>query len=415
MSFRLVFAHAAFATFWTGRIAGTTATLMQSVALGWLVYASARMELEIKESLFLVGMLGLAQFLPMFLLALVAGAVADHHDRRRILLVCSLVQLSCALGFAILSLREQPSLTAIFGIAAIFGAARAFEMPARMSLAPALVPREVLPMAIAWSTLGMQIGMIAGPWLGGMLSAISTTLAIGGAGGLYLLAALTAGRLLAMPIDARPRHAPGTSRLVMIREGLIHLRDSRIVLGAISLDLFAVLLGGVTALLPAYAKEILATGPEGLGWLRTMFAVGAGAMTLTLAFRPIRRHAGPWILGGVAVYGAATLTFALATQLPLSMLALMLAGAADSVSVFVRQNLVQIVTPDAMRGRIAAVSGLFISASNELGEFESGVVARFLGLVGSAVFGGIGALAVTGLWAGIFPELRRADRLEPPE
>ncbi|MEO5346196.1 MAG: MFS transporter [Magnetococcus sp. YQC-9] len=391
---------------------GNAATFMQGVVLAWLVYASARRTLNESESMYLVGLLGLAQFLPMFLLALVAGAMADRHDRRQILLGCNLLQLVCAAGFTVVSLEAEPSILLIFLLAGLFGAARAFEMPARMSLAPALVPREILPNAIAWSTLGVQGGIIIGPWLGGLLCAVSPTLACATACGLYFFSTLSIIHLLSMAIDARPPY-DGTSRLTMIHEGLIHLWSSRVVLGAISLDLFAVLLGGVTALLPAYARDILEIGPEGLGMLRTMVGLGGGGMTLWLAMHPIRRHAGAWMLGGVALFGLATLWFAYERQVWWSMCALMVIGAADSVSVFVRQNLVQIVTPDAMRGRVSAVSGLFISASNELGEFESGMAARYFGIVGSAVFGGIGSLVVTGLWAKWFPELRKADRLVP--
>jgi hypothetical protein len=200
----------------------------------------------------------------------------------------------------------------------------------------------------------------------------------------------------------------------MIREGLVHLWDSKIVFGAVSLDLFAVLLGGVTSLLPVYAKDILHIGPEGFGHLRAAFALGGGSMTLCLALRPLMRHAGKWMLGGVMIYGVATVCFALSTDFWFSIVMLAIAGAADSISVFVRQNLVQIVTPDAMRGRVSAVSGLFISASNELGEFESGVAARLLGAVGSAVFGGAGSIAVTLIWSRLFPALRKADRLAKP-
>lgn len=407
---RSVFSHDAFRVFWYGRILGNVATFMQGVTIAWLVYASARRTLDEAESMYLVGLLGLAQFLPMFLLALVAGAMADRHDRRRILLGCTLVQLGCAVGFTVVSAQSEASIPAIFLLAGLFGAARAFEMPARMALTPALIPREILPNAIAWNTFGVQGGIILGPWLGGVLCAFSATLACATALGLYLLSLAAMLRLLAMVIDAQSRNGDG-SRLMMIREGLVHLRGSRVVLGAISLDLFAVLLGGVTALLPAYARDILEIGPEGLGLLRTMVGLGGGGMTLWLAWHPIRRHIGVWMLGGVAAYGLATLWFAYSREVWVSMLALMCIGATDSVSVFVRQNLVQILTPDSMRGRVSAVSGLFISASNELGEFESGMAARYLGVVGSAVFGGVGALVVTGLWARLFPGLRKVDRL----
>ncbi|MBF0422688.1 MAG: MFS transporter [Magnetococcales bacterium] len=409
---RNVFGYSAFTALWTGRILSNVATFSQGVAIGWLVYANARLTHDEQESMFLVGLLGLAQFLPMFFLALVAGEVADRYDRRRIILACNLLQLCCSMTFAALSLQNHPSLTMIFVTAGWFGMARTFEMPARAALTPALVPPPILPKAIAWNTLGVQGGMIIGPSIGGGLCAISPTLAISISCVLYLISFIAVMQLLRMSINAKPQPS-GTSRLAMIREGLVHLWGSKIVFGAISLDLFAVLFGGVTALLPAYAKDILEIGPDGFGALRSVFALGAGGMTLWLAIRPINHHAGWWMLGGVALYGTATLGFAFSRDLHLSMAALMIAGAGDSISVFVRQNLVQIVTPDAMRGRVSAVSSLFISASNELGEFESGVAAHFLGIVGSAVLGGVCSLMVTGLWAKLFPDLRRADRLVP--
>jgi predicted MFS family arabinose efflux permease len=360
--------------------------------------------------MFLVGMVGLAQFLPMFALALIAGETVDRYDRRKILFICTVLQTLCAGAFTLASMQPHVSLTSLFVISGFLGVARAFMMPSAAALLPLLVPPEDLPRAIAWNTLGMQTGIIFGPWLGGVLIAISPAVANGSSFALYIIAAILGYVLLKMPIDTRPE-IKDASRMELIREGLSHLWSSKIVLGAITLDLFAVLLGGVTALLPAYAKDILGTGPEGFGHLRMAFALGAGSMTLGLALRPIKRHAGKWMLAGVMVYGISTLCFALSRSAGISMIALAIAGAGDSVSVFMRQSLVQIVTPNAMRGRVSAVSSLFISASNELGEFESGLAARFLGIVGSAVFGGVGAIVVTGLWAKIFPELRKADRL----
>ena len=399
---------------WFGRLLEQIATQAQSAAIGWSVYTIARLSYDERESMFLVGMVGLAQFVPMFALTPLAGETADRYDRRKIRLWCVLLQAFCAAAFTVLSLSAHPSLVMIFVVAGFYGGARTFSMPAGTALISALVPSQVLPKAIAWNTLGGQMGRILGPWVGGVLCAINPTLANATAGATYLLVLVTWVVLLGMPIDAKPKHN-GTSRLTMIREGLLHLRDSKIVLGAISLDLFAVFLGGVTALLPAYAKDVLDIGPEGFGDLRTSFAVGAGVMTFGLALHPITRHAGKWMLGGVMMYGVATLCFAFSRNADISMLALAMAGAADSVSVFVRQSLVQVVTPDAMRGRVASVSSLFIGATNELGEFESGVAARFLGVVGSAVFGGVGAIVVTCFCARMFPALRKADRLVAEE
>lgn len=409
-----VFRHRAFAMMWLGRLLANIATLIQSVAIGWLVYSIARQTHDEHHSMFLVGMIGLAQFVPMFALALVAGEAADRYDRRAILFCCGLLQASCAAAFTLLALQPHISLALVFIVAGFFGISRAFGMPAGASIVPALVPRDELSRAIACNSLSVQAGMILGPWLGGILCAITPALANALSCGLYLLATVAWLFLLKMPVGTKPTNGNGISRLTMIREGLVHLRDSKVVLGAISLDLFAVLLGGVTALLPAYAKDVLNIGPEGFGHLRSAFALGAGITTLSLVLKPISRNAGKWMLGGVTIYGIATLCFAFSREVEWSMLALAVAGSADSISVFMRQNLVQILTPDAMRGRVSAVSSLFISASNELGEFESGVAARFLGVVGSAVFGGIGSIVVTATWSKIFPALRDADHLTPP-
>jgi len=408
------FRHRAFALLWAGRLLTTIGTLTQSIAVGWQVYTVARLTHSVEQSSFLVGMVGLAQFLPMFALALLAGETADRYDRRKILLCCAGLQIICAALFTFLALQHPPSLEALFVVAGLFGIARAFSMPASTSLAPMLVPAEILPKAIAWNTLAVQTGMVLGPWLGGVLCAFSPVWANAAAGLMYVVAATTGIGLLLLPIDARPKHK-GDPRLTMIRDGLKYLWTSKIVLGAISLDLFAVLLGGVTALLPVYARDILVIGPGGFGLLRSGAALGGGLVTLVLSVRPIRRHAGKWMLLAVMVYGVATILFAVSRHLWLSMAMLVVLGGADSISVFVRQSLVQIVTPNHMRGRVAAVAGLFISASNEMGEFESGTAARFLGPVGSALFGGLGSIAVTLLWAKLFPALRKADRLVAPE
>ncbi len=413
MFFPSVFRHRAFAVMWLARLTTNIATLMQSVAIGWLVYTLSRQTHDERESMFFVGMIGLAQFLPMFALTLFAGETADRYNRRKIILICTLMQAFCAAAFTALALQPHVSMTLIFLVAGLFGVVRAFNAPASASIIPTLVPRKDLSKAIAWHTLTHQTGMVIGPWLGGALCAIAPAHANAVSCALYLLASIATFILLKMPLPTRQKTKEDISRLALIREGLVHLWRSKVVLGAISLDLFAVLLGGVTALLPAYAKDILDIGPQGFGHLRAAFAVGAGLTTLGLALWPIKRHAGKWMLGGVTVYGLATLGFAVSRNVGLSMLALAIAGSADSFSVFMRQNLVQIITPDAMRGRVSAVSSLFVSASNELGEFESGLAARFFGVIGSAVFGGLGSIAITVLWAKIFPSLRKADHLTP--
>jgi MFS family permease len=386
------------------RFLSSVAMLTQSVTLGWQVYSLARLDHSIEYSSFLVGMIGLAQFVPMFAFVLLAGETADRYDRRKILIACCALQVVCSASLALLADMERPSLVGIFAVAALFGVGRAFTMPASASMAPMLVPREILPRAIGWNTLAMQGGMVLGPWLGGLLCAISVPAAYGTSALLYVAAGVAVSFIAA---NTQPDHKGG-ARLKLIAEGLAYVWSNKIVFGAISLDLFAVLLGGVTALLPVFARDILHIGPDGFGLLRSGPAIGGGLMALALSTRPIQRDAGFWMLVSVAAYGFATIIFAVSTWIWVSMVALAALGAADAVSVFVRQSLIQIVTPDPMRGRVTAVSSLFISASNELGEFESGVAARFLGPIGAAIFGGVGSIALTGVWAKLFPALRDA-------
>jgi MFS family permease len=406
-----VFASRAFAHFWAARVISTFGIQAESITIGWQVYAIARLSHSVEQGAFLVGMVGLVQFLPLFALTFVAGAVADRHDRRGIILCCLGVEMVCVLILAVLALAPHPTLWPIFAISAVFGAVRAFQSPALAATGPMLVPKEVLPRAIAWNSLGYQSASVIGPWVGGALCAVSPSAAYLAAAGLY---AISAGSLLTMRANTKPVSQTG-SRLAMIGDGLVYVWTNKIVLGAISLDLVAVLLGGATALLPVYARDILKVGAHGFGVLRSGPAIGAALMALVLSRRQIKRHAGLWMFSGVAVFGAATLVFAESRVLVLSVAALSILGAADMISVYVRTSLVQIVTPDPMRGRVSAVSYLFIGASNELGEFETGVVARLLGPVAAAAFGGIGSMAVTGVWAGLFPALRKADRLTSPE
>jgi MFS family permease len=406
-----IFRHRPFALFFTARTFSSLAVNAEGVAIGWQVYTVARLTHTVEQSAFLVGMVGLAQFVPLFLLSLTAGATADRHDRRRIMLACTLTEIALVLSLALLALHLRPSLMAIFGIAALFGATRAFLSPASSSLAPMLVPRDELPHAISRSSLAFQAGSIIGPWIGGVLCAVSPALAFVGAAALYSGAAIC---LFALKAQTRPEPQVG-SRLQLIREGIAYVWTNKIVLGAISLDLFAVLLGSATALLPVYAQDVLRVGAHGFGVLRSGPAIGAALMAFALSRWPIHRRAGAWMFGGVAAFGVATLVFAVSKLVVLSLLALAALGAADMISVYVRQSLIQITTPDRMRGRVSAMSYLFIGASNELGEFETGIVARLLGPVGAAIFGGVGSLVVTGAWAWMFPVLRRADRLVPAE
>jgi MFS family permease len=388
----------------------TLAVMSESVTIGWQVYEVARRTRSVNEAAFMVGMVGLVQFAPLFLLTLIAGEVADRRDRKAILLVCLAVEIVCVGVLAALALHPSPSLVPIFAIAAMFGAARAFLTPASSALGPMLVPREVLPRSIALNSVGWQTASVTGPLVGGLLCAISPAVSYAVSGGIYLVSAL-----LALGITANTRPPPSAgSRLAAIREGLAYVWSNKIVFGATSLDLFAVLLGGATALLPAFARDVLQVGSSGFGILRSAPAVGAAGVAFYLARVPLHRHAGKWLFGGVAVFGLATLVFAFSRSLVLSVAALAVLGAADMISVFIRTSLVQIVTPDPMRGRVSAVSNLFIGASNELGEFESGIVARLLGPVGAVIFGGVGSLAVTGAWAAMFPSLRKADNLHNP-
>lgn len=394
--------------FWGTRWTGSFGTQIQSVAMGWQMYALARQTRSVEESAFLVGMIGLATFIPVFLLTLPAGECADRYDRKKVLLLCLTGEIASVLTLAIATVNGYASPGLLLGIAVVFGASRAFFAPANTALGPMLVPRRLLPRAIAWNSLAWQSASIAGPAAAGFLVARSAETAYFTTFALYGLSALL---VLCIRGNAKPETNPG-SRWQLVKEGLAYVWRQKIVFGAISLDLFAVLLGGATALLPVFARDVLHVGPEGFGILRASPAIGATIVALYLAANPIRRHAGRIMFLGVAVFGASTVVFGLSTSLWLSVVALAVLGGADMLSVFVRQTLVQLVTPDHMRGRVASVSSVFIGASNELGEFESGVVARILGPVGAAVFGGVGAMMVTGLWAKLFPDLRRADRLE---
>ena len=394
--------------FLASRITSTLGVQIQSVGLGWVVYAVARQALDVKQSALYVGLIGLAAFIPVLLLTLPAGEIADRHNRRAILLVCYLGEIATAAFLAFAVALHFASLPLLLAASAVFGVFRAFMAPASTALGPMLVTRDLLPRAIAWTSLSFQAGATLGPALGGVILSASPTAAFATSAGLYLLAAV----LVALIGDNTQPAVSAGSRWALVKEGLAYVWTNRIVFGAISLDLFAVLLGGATALLPVFARDVLHAGPEGFGILRASPAIGAAAIGLLLAFKPIHRHAGPIMFAGVAVFGLATIVFGLSKSLPLSVAALAVLGGADMLSVYVRQTLMQIVTPDHMRGRVASVSFLFIGASNELGEFESGVVARFLGPVGAALFGGVGALAVTAIWAKLFPALRQADRLD---
>jgi MFS family permease len=397
--------------FWVARLMSTIANTMLVVVIGIHVYDIARQTMSIHEASFWLGMIGLAQFLPLLLLTLVAGYVADRVDRRWIVRLSLAMEMLGAAGLAALLWFDAMSLGPLFGVAVLLGIGRAFAMPAQNAIAPNLVPAAILPSAIALNSIAWQVGMIAGPLIGGAAYALSTALPYEASASLYAVSLVA--MLLIRPIPLG--NAGDSHPLRAVIQGLAYVRDNKIVLGAISLDLFAVLLGGATAMLPVFARDILHVGSEGLGALRAAPAVGAALTALVLARWPLRRHVGAKMFVCVAIFGLATIVFGESRWMWLSLAALFVLGASDMISVYVRSSLIQLHTPDAMRGRVSAVSGLFISASNELGEFRAGLAGAAFGPVIAVVGGGALAVAITGLCAWAFPSLRKADRFLPPD
>ena len=392
--------HKPFALFWSARVCSSFAFQMQSVAIGWQVYA-------LTGSAFDLGLVGLAQFLPVLLLTLAVGHVADRYDRRRIVATCQLVEAAASATLAWGTAAGWLGVHGIFAVVAVVGAARAFESPTLSALMPGLVGAERLQQASAWSASANQTATIIGPAFGGLLYAVGAPIPFALAAGLVLVAAVA---VMLIRVDRpAPIREPATIRSVL--SGLTYIWTHPAVLGAISLDLFAVLFGGAAALFPVYARDVLHTGSWGLGVLRAAPAVGALAMSILLARKPVRRHAGRLMFGAVIVFGLATIAFAVSHSLAVSILVLVVLGAADVVSVVIRFALVQIRTPDAMRGRVSAVNMLFIGASNQLGEFESGMTAALLGAVPATLLGGVGTIGVAMLWMRLFPALRDIDEL----
>lgn len=390
----------AFMRFWFARLAGTAANQMLMVAIGWQMY-------DLTASAWDLGLVGLMQFLPSLALVLVAGHALDRYHRARILAACMALQAIVALVLMLGAAHGFASRSLLLALSIVIGSAKAFQLPAQQSITPLLVSAPLLPRALAFSSAGMQAAIIAGPAIGGFVYVAGASAVYASCAALFALAA-------ALVLALRYEHDPGPAQPATLQTLLAGVRfvfQRRVVLGAISLDLFAVLLGGATALLPMFAKDILHTGPWGLGLLRAAPAVGALAMALALSRWPIQRRAGTVLLASVAVYGAATAGFALSTWLWLSIATLAVSGAADMISVVIRQSLVQLETPEAMRGRVSAVNSVFIGASNQLGEFESGATAALLGPVGSVLLGGIGSIAIALLWAKWFPALARRNRL----
>ncbi|MCI4588675.1 MFS transporter [Sphingobium sp. BYY-5] len=407
-----------FRAYLVGRLCAVLAQYSMMIVLAWQAYNIARDSMTTAGASAQLGLIGLAQFLPLFFLTPVTGWVADHYDRRIItrLTLTLLMAASALLAFA--TYEGWVNLPLIFGIAVIVGIARAFNGPAYGALAPNLVPIEVLPNAIAISSVVWQTGMIAGPALGGYAYAATPWGAYALAATLYAVA--LAAMLMISKVPQPPRD---TSRhpIRQMADGLAYVRGNRLVLATITLDLFAVLLAGATALLPVYARDILHVGSAGLGHLAAAPGIGAAVTALWFSFRPMKTEVGLKMLGAVILFGLATIAFGCTAFLPhgiaikAGVAALIVLGSADMVSVFVRQSLVQLHTPDAMRGRVSSLSQLTISASNELGEAESGFLAALVGPVAAVIGGGVGAIIITLIWARLFPELRLARSFDPPE
>lgn len=376
------------------------AVQIMSVAVGWQVYDLTRNPLDL-------GFVGLAQFMPALLLVLVTGFIADKFNRRLIIALCLLVEVACAFGLLVFTFSNFKDVWPVFVILVGFGTARAFMNPAADALAPNLLPKNALAHGISLNSMTWQITTITGPVAGGLLYGISGEFAYGVAVGLMIVAICCVVLIGRVP---QANHAQETS-LATLLAGFKFIRSEKIVLGAISLDLFAVLLGGAVALLPVYARDILDVGPWGLGLLRAGPGIGAILMAIWLSKYPIKDHAGVILFVFVAGFGFCTIVFGLSKSVPLSIIALALMGACDMVSVYVRETLMQLWTPDAVRGRVNAVNRVFIGASNELGEFRAGVVAAWIGAVAAVAIGGAGTMAVAFFWSRWFPELREARTL----
>jgi MFS family permease len=394
-----------FARFLGARLLSTLAAQAQSVAVGYQIYEVTRDPLDL-------GLVGLSQFLPFVVLVLPAGQLADRLDRSKVLCACYMIGIASAGVLLWYTLQGISVAWPVFTAMVLFGCARAFAMPSGQALLPNLVPPEQFSRAVALNSWMFQLAMVLGPALGGMLYSAGPRVVYMSVMGLGVISLL-------LMIGVRPLNAPAPAAKEpagwkSLLSGLHFVASRPVVLGAISLDLFAVLFGGATALLPIFASDVLHVGAGGLGWLRAANGIGAAACALVLAFTPITRGVGAWMFGGVAVFGAATVVFAVSTSFVLTMAVLMVLGAADMVSVYIRHLLVQLATPDYIRGRVSAVNSVFIGASNELGEFESGVTAKWLGTVRAAVLGGALTLIVTGVWIRLFPTLWRMDKFGEP-
>ncbi|MBC3435247.1 MFS transporter [Pseudomonas sp. BW16M2] len=392
--------HRPFLAFWLARVFTASGFQMLTVAIGWHLY-------QLTGNVLDLGLVGLVEFAPRVLFMLHTGHVADRYDRRKVAALCQTLQALIALALAVGSFTDNVSRELIFVLAFLLGAARSFEMPATQALLPNVVPPGLFPRAVAASASASQAATIVAPAVGGLLYALGSTWVYGPTVALYLIACL-----LTLSLDARRQQPqPGRANLDSLLAGIRFIRSRPDILGAISLDLFAVLLGGATALLPVFAKDILLTGAWGLGLLRSAPAVGALLMSLWLARFPVERKVGLTMFTAVGIFGVATIAFGLSTSFWFSLAVLVVLGAADMISMVIRSAFVQLETPDEMRGRVSAVNGLFIGASNQLGEFESGVTAHWFGTVPAVVLGGVSTLVVTGVWMKLFPTLTHRDRM----
>jgi MFS family permease len=393
-----------FVLFWLARLASTMGYQMLAVTIGWQVY-------ELTDSAFDLGLVGLIQFVPAVVLTLLIGHAADRYDRRLIVRTAQGVYALAAVMITAALLAGVLTRDLLFGAVFLIGCARAFELPTAHSLVPALVPGPMIARAVAAWTSANQVAVICGPALGGLIYTISPTLV-----GIICLVFFTASITLISFVRSKgPAATREPPTLASVLAGFEYIRSSRRLLGVITLDLFVVLLGGATALMPIYARDILSVGPIGLGLLRSAPAAGALITSIVLSRHPVERHIGRKMFAVVAIYGMATIMFAVSTSFPLSLLVLAMLGASDAVSIVIRFSLVQIETPDDKRGRVSAINYLFVGSSNTLGEFESGTVAAWLGAVPSVLIGGFGSLLIAAIWMLLFPDLRRIDRFEPAD
>lgn len=402
-----------FRAYWLARITMTLGQYAMMLVIGWQTYDLARTGgMSIQGASGQLALIGLFQFIPLFLLSPFTGLAADRFDRRKLAQATIVLQLFCASALCALTWSDSVTIPWLFCIAVLLGIVRAFNGPALSALSPNLVPKSILPTAIALSSISWQVGMIAGPAIGGYFHAVEPALPYAVATGLFVVAIIALGTIGKIP---QPDIRGSARPIGQIIDGLRYVVHNKMVLGSITLDLFAVFLAGATALFPVYARDILQVGEEGLAQLAMAPAIGATLTGIWFSFRPLARNVGPAMLTAVAVFGLATIVFGLSTSMPLSLAALFVVGAADMFSVYIRQSLVQLHTPDDKRGRVSSVSHLTISASNEFGDFFSGSLAFLIGPVAAVAAGGVGAILTVGLWARIFPVLRTTRTFDPPE